>query len=184
MADMDEIYKNKIVTFLRAFYAAKYAKVDNMPCQIEPGLFLGSVGVAYNKDALKNFNITHILVVAKSLGSPYPDDFHYKKIEVLDTRDTNLEQYFDECFSFIDEAKAAGGGVLVHCFAGRSRSVTIVLAYLMKNRNMSLSEALGHVKSKRPQIAPNEGFILQLQNFEKSLGANRTKNLNVGDSSQ
>ncbi|XP_031477876.1 dual specificity protein phosphatase 1-like isoform X2 [Nymphaea colorata] len=162
MADMDEIYKNKIVTFLRAFYAAKYAKVDNMPCQIEPGLFLGSVGVAYNKDALKNFNITHILVVAKSLGSPYPDDFHYKKIE----------------------AKAAGGGVLVHCFAGRSRSVTIVLAYLMKNRNMSLSEALGHVKSKRPQIAPNEGFILQLQNFEKSLGANRTKNLNVGDSSQ
>ncbi|CAN6445874.1 unnamed protein product [Victoria cruziana] len=181
---MDEVYKNKMMTFLRAFYAAKYAKVDNMPCQIEPGLFLGSVGVAYNKDALKNSNITHILVVAKSLGSPYPGDFHYKKIEVLDTRDTNLEQYFDECFSFIDDAKEKGGGVLVHCFAGRSRSVTIVLAYLMKKRNMSLIEALDHVKNKRPQIAPNEGFIMQLHNFEKSLGAKRTKKHDIGDSSQ
>lgn len=40
----------------------------------------------------------------------------------------------------------------------------------MKKRNMSLIEALDHVKNKRPQIAPNEGFIMQLHNFEKSLG--------------
>lgn len=34
---------------------------------------------------------------------------------------------------------------------------------------MRLSEALGHVKSKRPQAGPNSGFISQLQDFEKSL---------------
>ncbi|XP_058082296.1 dual specificity protein phosphatase 1-like isoform X3 [Magnolia sinica] len=121
MAQMDGIYKNRIATFLRALYASKYAKEDNIPCQLEEGLFLGSVGVAYNKDALKGLNVTHILTVAKSLEPAYPDDFIYKKIEVLDSPDTNLEQHFDECFDFIDEAKRAGGGVLVHCFAGRSR---------------------------------------------------------------
>lgn len=48
-------------------------------------------------------------------------------------------------------------------------SVTVVVAYLMKKHGMSVSEALKHVKSKRPIASPNSGFMLQLQNFEKSL---------------
>lgn len=45
------------------------------------GLFLGSVGAALNKSALKDLNITHLLTVAKSLDPAYPDDFIYKKID-------------------------------------------------------------------------------------------------------
>uniref|UniRef100_A0A1D1Z5S4 Dual specificity protein phosphatase 1 n=1 Tax=Anthurium amnicola TaxID=1678845 RepID=A0A1D1Z5S4_9ARAE len=170
---LDEIYKNKVAACLRALYAARYAREDSIPCQIEEGLFLGSVGVVNDKDALKNLNVTHILIVAKSLDPQYPNDFIYKKIEVLDSPDVNLEQHFDECIEFIDEAKRMGGGVLVHCFAGRSRSVTVVVAYLMKKHHMSLSEALALVKSKRPNIAPNYGFLKQLENFEKSLQVNQ-----------
>jgi predicted small secreted protein len=48
-------------------------------------------------------------------------------------------------------------------------SVTIVVAYLMKKHQMSLESALSIVRSKRPQVAPNEGFISQLKNFDKSL---------------
>ena len=40
---------------------------------------------------------------------------------VVDKKDVNIAQYFDECFDFIDEAKTTGGGVLVHCFVGKSR---------------------------------------------------------------
>ncbi|ERN12348.1 dual specificity protein phosphatase 1 [Amborella trichopoda] len=173
MAEFDEMYRQKIATFLRAFYSARFARDDNVPCEIEPGLYLGSIGVAFNKDALKQRNITHILTVAKSLDPAYPNEFICKKIEVLDNPDTNIEQYFDECISFIEDARKAGGGVLVHCFAGRSRSVTIIVAYLMKVRSMSLSDALDLVRSKRPQIAPNHGFLLQLQKFERSLQEKR-----------
>ncbi|XXG83478.1 hypothetical protein AAC387_Pa10g1218 [Persea americana] len=169
MDHIDEAYRNKIATLLRAMCAAKYAKEDNLPCQIAEDVFLGSVGVASNKDALKNLDVTHILIVARSLEPAYPNDFIYKKIEVLDSPDTNLEQHFDECFNFIDEAKRLGGRVLVHCFAGKSRSVTIVVAYLMKKYHKSLSQALDLVRSKRPQMAPNQGFMLQLRNFESSL---------------
>lgn len=52
---------------------------------------------------------------------------------------------------------------VVHC------SVTIVVAYLMMKNGMNLSEALEHVKRKRPVASPNSGFISQLQNFERSL---------------
>ncbi|XP_018684547.2 dual specificity protein phosphatase 1B isoform X2 [Musa acuminata AAA Group] len=173
MSQMDELQRSRILACVQAFCAARYAREDNVPCQIEEGLFLGSVGAALNKSALKDLNITHILTVAKSLDLAFPNDFVYKKIDVFDTPGTELVKYFAECFSFIDEARSAGGGVLVHCFAGMSRSVTVVVAYLMKKHRMSLSDALSLVRSKRPHIAPNHGFLTQLANFEKSLGVNQ-----------
>lgn len=45
------------------------------------GLFLGSIGVAFNKVELKRLNITHVLIVAKSLEPAFPNGFVYKKIE-------------------------------------------------------------------------------------------------------
>ena len=55
--------------------------------------------------------------------------------------------------------------------------MTIVVAYLMKSRGMSLSEALQYVKNKRSQAAPNRGFIRQLGDFEKSLEGKNFINL-------
>ncbi|CAM0956892.1 unnamed protein product [Alopecurus aequalis] len=158
-----------LVALMQGFCAARYRKADNTPCPIDQGLYLGSVGAALNKDALKSLNITHILVVARSLNPAFPAEFTYKKIEVLDSPDTDLAKHFGECFTFIDEGICTGGNVLVHCFAGRSRSVTVVLAYLMNKHQMSLQSAMALARSKRPQIAPNEGFMSQLLNFEKSL---------------
>ncbi|CAJ1941260.1 unnamed protein product [Sphenostylis stenocarpa] len=48
-------------------------------------------------------------------------------------------------------------------------SVTIVVAYLMRTRGMSLFDAMQHVRSIRPEARPNEGFMCQLEDFEKSL---------------
>ncbi|CAD6206175.1 unnamed protein product [Miscanthus lutarioriparius] len=169
-AERDEQQQAQVIkALMQGICAVRYRKADNTPCPIKQGLYLGSVGAAFNKEALKSLNITHILIVARSLDPVFPAEFNYKKIEVLDSPDTDLLKHSDECFSFIDEAISSGGNVLVHCFAGRSRSVTIVVAYLMKKYQMSLESALSLVRSKRPQVAPNEGFISQLENFQKSL---------------
>lgn len=52
---------------------------------------------------------------------------------------------------------------MVHCFAGVSRSATIVIAFLMQECGMSLKDAYNHVKQKRYFIHPNDGFKRQLQ---------------------
>ncbi|MBA0651462.1 hypothetical protein Goklo_018786 [Gossypium klotzschianum] len=243
MSRIDDSMQNQIAALLRVINFTRTFREDTVPCEIEAGLFLGSIAAANNMDALKSLNITHILTVASSLKPVHTNDFVYKVIPggnallyqtklggnkrnienigkestdimistihrisaystlevlmlinvlspivhpkvafngysktflflfetVLDKEDTNLSQYFDECFNFIDEAKREGGGVLVHCFVGKSRSVTIVVAYLMKKHGMSLSQALEHVRSKRPLASPNPGFIQQLKEFEKSL---------------
>ncbi|CAH8261563.1 unnamed protein product [Arabidopsis lyrata] len=165
----NEKVKNQIQALVRVIKVARTYRDDNVPSFIEQGLYLGSVAAACNKNVLKSYNVTHILTVASSLRPAHPDDFVYKVVRVVDKEDTNLEMYFDECVDFIDEAKRQGGSVLVHCFVGKSRSVTIVVAYLMKKHGMTLSQALQHVKSKRPVASPNAGFIRQLQDLEKSM---------------
>lgn len=175
MDRFEEVYKERIAALWRAMYTTKCIREDNVPCKIEEGLYLGSLGAANNKSALKNLNITHVLTVAGSLPPPYPKDFTYKIIDIADREDVNISRYFDECFEFIEEAKRAGGSVLVHCFVGRSRSVTIVVSYLMKKHGISLSEALEHVKKQRPMASPNSGFMSLLRDLEKTVQGTKTE---------
>jgi len=53
--------------------------------------------------------------------------------------------------------------------SGVSRSATIVLAYLMKYHHNTLKEAFYYLIEKRPQVWPNEGFLLQLIRYETEL---------------
>lgn len=58
---------------------------------------------------------------------------------------------------------------LVHCHAGISRSVSLVLSYLMYKNKYSFEEALEIVKSKRSVACPNISFECQLKMFHTLL---------------
>lgn len=64
-----------------------------------------------------------------------------------------------------DSIKQNGGKVLVHCHAGRSRSATVCLAYLMRTCHLSLDAAYEHVRTRREVIDPNLNFMQQLQDY-------------------
>lgn len=72
-------------------------------------------------------------------------------------------------FFFPDKGRAQKKGVLVHCLAGISRSVTVMLAYLMAHRQLSLNEAYNMVLKRKANIDPNFHFMQQLHFFEKQL---------------
>ena len=60
---------------------------------------------------------------------------------------------------FIDQ-NISRGNVLVHCAAGMNRSVCVILFYLMKKYQLTLSDAIIMLKKRKPNIAP-DGTLLQ-----------------------
>lgn len=148
--------------------------IENHPAtQVLPHLYLGNMKDAGNTTVLARLNIRYILnVTAKPASYSIPPGFQYKHLEAADNGIQNLRQFFEEAFDFIDAAKKAGTGVLVHCQAGISRSPTIAVAYLMKHYLMAMAEAYKFVKTKRSIISPNLNFMGQLWEFEQGLKMN------------
>lgn len=164
--------------FLRALFVMNLSKKDNEIVQLDsekyPYLYIGSVAGAYNLDTLKKNGITHILTCGQNMRAKFPEIFKYKFVECVDLPDQDMMTFFEDCFDFIDNVKAQGGKILVHCFAGRSRSATILTAYLMAREKMQLQDAIALVKENRPIVNPNSGFRLQLKQFQNELFGNST----------
>ena len=55
--------------------------------------------------------------------------------------------------------------VYVHCKAGRSRSATIVVCYLIKQYKMTSEEAIQFVKERRPHVALSETHYKRISDF-------------------
>lgn len=76
---------------------------------------------------------------------------------------------FLEAISFIEKARAESASVLVHCWAGISRSVTVCLAYLMYALHNTLEEAFDLLLKQNGAIAPNFHFLETLTCWERQL---------------
>ncbi|XP_051185948.1 uncharacterized protein [Lolium perenne] len=87
-------------------------------------------------------------------------------VPLRDTEEENLLDHLEPCLDFIDQGRKEGS-VLVHCFAGVSRSATIITAYLMRTEQKSLEEALESLKEINESVCPNDGFLDQLKLFEE-----------------
>ena len=102
------------------------------------------------------------------LSPKYKDNsIEQKIIELDDSQETNIIQYFKDSIKFIEESDK----VFVHCFAGVSRSATLVIAYFMWKNHKSYQEILNSIKQNR-LIGHNLGFRRQLLIFEQKLKEN------------
>ncbi|KAH6832562.1 dual specificity protein phosphatase-like protein [Perilla frutescens var. hirtella] len=87
-------------------------------------------------------------------------------VPLRDMESEDLLDYLDVCLDFIEDSRKEGS-VLVHCFAGVSRSAAIITAYLMKSEQLSLEDAIESLKQSCESVCPNDGFLEQLKMFEQ-----------------
>ncbi|XP_047446278.1 dual specificity protein phosphatase 22-B [Mugil cephalus] len=135
--------------------------------KVLPDLYLGNFKDARDREQLARNNITHILSIHDS-AAPILQEMTYLCISAADLPTQNLTQHFKQSITFIHESRLKGEGCLVHCLAGVSRSVTLVVAYIMTVTGLGWQEALAAVRVARPCAGPNLGFQRQLQEFETS----------------
>eukprot|EP01039_Chlorochromonas_danica_P000830 gene830-903_t len=136
---------------------------DDIPLEVAPKIFVGSIHAAFNLEALVANGITHILNASR-LPPTFPKQFTYLSVEIRDKDGSNILSCIPTTNIFI-EAGVEHGGVLVHCFGGKSRSPAFIAAYLMSCYHWTFDEAFRTIKSARPSIEINLGFEYQLRAY-------------------
>ncbi|XP_044283812.1 dual specificity protein phosphatase 22-A-like isoform X1 [Varanus komodoensis] len=136
--------------------------------KVVDGLYLGNIRDSEDRENLVKHGITHIISVHNN-AKPVLEDMTYLCISASDSSNQNLMQHFKECIRFVHECRLHGGGCLIHCLAGVSRSTTILVAYLMTVTSLGWEECLTATKAVRSYVSPNFGFQEQLQEYEMTL---------------
>lgn len=167
---------------------------DRKAVEIIPRLYLGSIASMIFSQELDSVGITHIVIAAKGI-QPFHVIFYSRLqsvnhliVPVDDFEDEDILKHFDTACKYIKGAIEGKGKVLVHwyfyamnlrSFKGRSRSTSIIIAYLIKEHKMKFNDALQLVKTKRPIAAPNAGFAVQLQCYEYDIRHGQNSILNL-----
>jgi hypothetical protein len=137
--------------------------------EVLPFLILTGKGFAtQHGDKLASFGITHHCNAAKELTIIPRPKIAYMMVDLAYIVKDPLEQVdkLEKAAKFIEECKAKEGICLVNCARGRSRSVAVVLYYLMTRENMSMREAYLHTKKVRDFIGPSAWLQTQLREIE------------------
>ncbi|CAD8124840.1 unnamed protein product [Paramecium sonneborni] len=144
-------------------------------------LYLGNINAANDIKYLREHSINAIVAVIDTSEIRIDPTMTRLWIMAEDAENFDLYRYFDECANFIrDHIKNTN--VFVHCYAGISRSASVVIAYMIKHLGYSLKEALRKVKGARSIVEPNSGFMKQLQDYEYKQNLNSHQGTRNGSS--
>jgi protein-tyrosine phosphatase len=138
-----------------------------VPSLILPGLYLSGID-CINETILDKYNIKHVISVMNN-PPKLSDKYNQFCIPINDDFSAVIRPYFESAHQIINDALNNGENILIHCYAGISRSATIVISYIMKRNSFTDNDAITFVRNKRNIIDPNFVFCYALQNYGKEL---------------
>lgn len=137
--------------------------------EILPQLYLGSIDALSEEPAFTSTLDAVVSLVSNSqrrqdeIASLLPPGCNHMFIAISDSENSNIKEWFEDCYAFVSKHLTAGHKVYVHCMEGRSRSATMVCyIYARERPDLSLLEVVTYVKDCRCIIRPNSAFITQL----------------------
>ncbi len=138
-------------------------------------LYLGDIDDVNSEKFITENNIKLIINAAVEVKIPFYETVNIvMNLQWYDALNQPIDfSFLDKLSDMIERYLKEDKGVLVNCFAGISRSSTIVIAYMMNKHNMNFFQAFDHVKSKRYIISPNPTFQNILRCYEDYLNAKR-----------
>ena len=115
--------------------------------EILSGLWLGNILDAKNKEFINSLDmvinrskdIPFLSKNTKNIRIPIDDNLEEKEIK-------NLFKFLPKVTSYIHSVLNNNNNILVHCYAGKQRSASVIVAYLIRYLNISLEKAILLVK--------------------------------------
>lgn len=137
---------------------------------IERKLFLGNLFDTADNDFLNKNKIKTIICVAEGCKLNITNaEINVIQYNLQDDYTCEIDKVFDEISDIIEEHIINNNAILINCYAGVSRSATIVIAYLMKYKRMDLKSAFIWVRKQRNRVCPNSHFMECLLEYETQL---------------
>ena len=127
-------------------------------------IYLGDKEAAKDEELLKKYNITAVVNCANSFNSKY-QDLRFIVLSMHDESSQNLFPKIEIGYKFIKANSKGKNNIFVHCQAGRSRSASMVIFYIMKEKGWDYEKCYKYVKERRSVIGPNSGFKRQLKEY-------------------
>jgi len=152
-------------------------KLSNMDQvnEIMNNLYLGNMLCAMNRDFFSNNNVKLVIHCTKDFEIPlwYPE-YGIRAIR-LPINDSNtesdnaiLQEQINDILEIIHEYRKKNLGVLIHCYAGVSRSATVTCCYLIRYYKYNTDTGIFYIQYKRPvTFKPYANFENFLRFFEK-----------------
>ncbi len=123
--------------------------------KVDDRLYLGALPFAHHAERLHHLGVRAAVNTCLEYRGPVAAyarlGIEQLRIPVADYHAPSLHDV-QQAVAFIARHRAAGGAVYVHCKAGRGRSATIVLCWLVKQRGMSPEEAQQWLAKRRPHV--------------------------------
>lgn len=149
-------------------YGIPIMDMSPMPIdQVDDNIYIGNSLGAGDINILKNYGITHIVNTAKEIPNFFPEKFEYMNLGLLDdpTQKEDLSKVLEPSYRYILNVLTnhSTSKILIHCHAGKSRSSTLVIYYLMRKNLMDYETALSHLKNIRWLVEPNSWYCQVLK---------------------
>ena len=133
---------------------------------IIPNVYISNVVVSRDPAFFKSNQIKSVLIPARCLAQHFKGTISYLQFDLSDNPTSNIAKFFVEGIKFIHDNVTKQKSILVHCMGGVSRSVSMVICYIMFTQRLSFDDAFELVKKQRSKACPNPGFRTQLKLFE------------------
>ncbi|XP_049358583.1 phosphatidylglycerophosphate phosphatase PTPMT2-like [Solanum verrucosum] len=137
--------------------------------RVDEFILLGAVPFPADVPRLKALGVAGVVTLNESYETLVPTSLyldHDINHLVIPTRDylfAPSDGDIDRAIEFIYSNASCGKTTYVHCKAGRGRSTTIVLCYLVKHKDMTPEAAYDYVRTIRPRVllAPSQWQAVQ-----------------------
>ncbi|KAM3261169.1 hypothetical protein ACQJBY_052059 [Aegilops geniculata] len=143
--------------------------------RIDKDIWIGAVPFPSHVTRLKELGITGVVTLTEPFETLVPKcayerhGMDHLEIPTTDYVYAPSKENIDKALDFIHKNATEGGSTLVHCKAGRARSATIVLCYLIKYKNMTPEAALARAKSVRTRVKLATAQWQAVKEFNSSL---------------
>ena len=126
-------------------------------------IYLGDISAAENETYLKNFNISIVINCAYEHRSEYKDLKAYE-FNLTDHFPQKLFPAFEIAYKIIKQYNQ-NNKIFIHCILGKSRSASLVIFYIMKEKKWDYDKSFEYVKNIRNNVDPNSYFVEQLKDY-------------------